>query len=96
MPAAESAAATEPRASSFAWVHCVCASEACSAERARERASYTYIQGAGDDEENWARGLSPPLWWAWREALMTTAAVSPWRAGGAQRVEPLVVVILDP
>jgi tRNA A64-2'-O-ribosylphosphate transferase len=25
----------------FAWVHCVCASETCTAEQARERASYT-------------------------------------------------------
>ena len=25
--------------------------------------SWTYLQGAGDDEENWARGLAPELFW---------------------------------
>jgi tRNA A64-2'-O-ribosylphosphate transferase len=58
---------------SFVWVHCVCASEASSAEVARERGSYTYIQGAGDDEENWARGLTPALWWQWCDELVELA-----------------------
>jgi tRNA A64-2'-O-ribosylphosphate transferase len=31
-----------------------------------------YIQGAGDDTENWAHGLSPPLFWAKREVLLST------------------------
>ncbi|GJP63814.1 hypothetical protein CLOP_g20856 [Closterium sp. NIES-67] len=31
---------------------------------------WTYIQGAGDDEESWARGLTPQLFWRnWREVL---------------------------
>ena len=37
-------------AAGYAWVYCVCASEVCTAEEARERASYT-SRGAGDDEE---------------------------------------------
>jgi tRNA A64-2'-O-ribosylphosphate transferase len=31
-----------------------------------------YIQGAGDDTENWAHGLSPPVFWANRETLLST------------------------
>jgi tRNA A64-2'-O-ribosylphosphate transferase len=31
-----------------------------------------YIQGAGDDTENWAHGLSPPAFWANKEALIST------------------------
>jgi tRNA A64-2'-O-ribosylphosphate transferase len=31
-----------------------------------------YIQGAGDDTENWAHGLSPPVFWANREVLLST------------------------
>jgi tRNA A64-2'-O-ribosylphosphate transferase len=32
-----------------------------------------YIQGAGDDTENWAHGLSPPIFWANREILTSTS-----------------------
>ena len=67
----------------FAWVHCVCASEACSAEAARERASWTYVQGAGDDDENWARGVTPEQWWEWREPILALAARSPEAAEAA-------------
>lgn len=31
-----------------------------------------YIQGAADDTENWALGLSPPVYWANREVLSST------------------------
>jgi tRNA A64-2'-O-ribosylphosphate transferase len=31
-----------------------------------------YIQGAGDDTENWAHGLSPPDFWANKELLLST------------------------
>lgn len=31
-----------------------------------------YIQGAGDDTENWAYGLSPPAFWAKKDLLITT------------------------
>ena len=65
------------RGSAFIWVHCVCASEACTAAEARERASYTYIQGAGDDDENWSRGLTAERWWAWRSEVMDLARTDP-------------------
>lgn len=32
-----------------------------------------YIQGAGDDSEGWAYGLTPPVFWANREILKNTA-----------------------
>ena len=31
-----------------------------------------YIQGAADDTENWAHGLTPPIFWANREILLST------------------------
>ena len=31
-----------------------------------------YIQGAGDDTENWAHGLTAPLFWTHREELLRT------------------------
>jgi len=31
---------------------------------------YFYIQGAGDDEETWAKGLTPQLFWAQRSFLL--------------------------
>lgn len=34
-----------------------------SQHRTTSEFSWNYIPGAGDDEESWARGLSPPLFW---------------------------------
>lgn len=31
-----------------------------------------YIQGAGDDTENWAHGLTPPVFWAHSDELLST------------------------
>lgn len=31
-----------------------------------------YVQGAGDDTENWALGLTPPMFWEHMEQLVTT------------------------
>ena len=67
--AAEAAEAGAP----FYAIHCVSASEASTSEHSRERASWTYVQGAGDDEENWSRGLTPAQWWTWRGELMRLA-----------------------
>jgi tRNA A64-2'-O-ribosylphosphate transferase len=39
---------------------------------ARDGGSYVYVQGAGDDTENWACGLTAELWWANVEKLMST------------------------
>ena len=75
--ATSNAAGQASGGAAFVWVHCVCASEVCTAEKARERASFTYIQGAGDDEENWSRGLTAEAWWRWRAELMELAARDP-------------------
>lgn len=32
-----------------------------------------YIQGAGDDTENWAHGLTPSIFWANQESLLSTS-----------------------
>jgi tRNA A64-2'-O-ribosylphosphate transferase len=39
------------------------ASDALSTQRASSEFSWHYIPGAGDDEESWARGLTPTLFW---------------------------------
>ena len=70
--------AAAARGQPFAWVHCLCASEVSSAEYARARCGgYEYIQGAADDEENWARALTASQWWAWREEVVRVAARDP-------------------
>ena len=38
--------------------------------RGENRDEYVYVQGAGDDHENWARGLTPDLFWKHRAALL--------------------------
>lgn len=54
----------------FTPVVCVSASRHVSEDEQRERHSWTYIQGAGDDEESWARGLTAELFWRHRDALL--------------------------
>jgi tRNA A64-2'-O-ribosylphosphate transferase len=34
-----------------------------------------YIQGAGDDTENWAHGLTPPIFWANGDFLLSTPEI---------------------
>ena len=49
-------------------------------------ASWTYIQGAGDDEENWSCGLTPGLFWANCEELLVLQN----EAGLQARIDELV------
>lgn len=47
----------------------------CTASRRvdpSEAADSTYVQGAGDDSEHWARGLTPTLFWDNYEELLKT------------------------
>jgi len=47
----------------------------CTASRrvdAADAADAAYVQGAGDDSESWARGLTPALFWANYQALLET------------------------
>jgi tRNA A64-2'-O-ribosylphosphate transferase len=39
------------------------ASDAVATQRMSSEFSWQYIPGAGDDEESWARGLTPTLFW---------------------------------
>ena len=71
--ASATSADASARGAHFAWVHCVSASRVSAPAAARARASWTYIQGAADDEENWARGLRADQWWAWRARLLEAA-----------------------
>lgn len=32
--------------------------------------SYSYVPGAGDDEESWAQGLTPALFWKHQQVSM--------------------------
>lgn len=48
----------------------------CSASRrvhGAEMSEGGYIQGAGDDSESWAHGLTPPVFWANKHALLNTS-----------------------
>lgn len=48
----------------------------CSASKrvhGAEMSEGGYIQGAGDDSESWAHGLTPPVFWANKHALLNTS-----------------------
>ena len=47
----------------------------CTASRrvaGAEASEGGYIQGAGDDSEGWSQGLTPPVFWGYRERLRIT------------------------
>lgn len=69
-----------PRDGSTNWVVCVAASRVMGAAAAREAHSWSYVQGAADDEENWARGLKPELWWRCVSRVLHLAEVSSHQA----------------
>lgn len=84
--------AHEPRALTFTPVICASVSDQGRAEAqaaGRNRTSWAYIPGAGDDEEFWAarHGLTPSLFWRHREALVAICreqgedALLAWLAG---------------
>ncbi|CAM9321435.1 unnamed protein product [Ectocarpus sp. 12 AP-2014] len=58
---------------SFTPVICVSASKVITPERHREHHSWTYLQGAGDDEEHWSSGITPEQFWANSERLIGLA-----------------------
>ncbi|KAJ3192591.1 hypothetical protein HK101_006274 [Irineochytrium annulatum] len=39
----------------------------------RRPGGFTYVQGSADDHETWAMGITPGLWWSWREMLTACA-----------------------
>lgn len=53
-------------------VYCVSCSWAnITGEEHRERYSWQYIPGAGDDEENWSLGLTPSMFWEHCDELIS-------------------------
>lgn len=54
----------------FTPIVCISASRVVSSEEFRMRRSWPYIQGAGDDEENWANGLVPEVFWKYHKELL--------------------------
>lgn len=53
-------------------VCCTSSRRAGQDEYARD--GYSYVQGAGDDTENWALGLTPGIFWRCKSELMDAAA----------------------
>ncbi|KAM0275789.1 hypothetical protein ACHAQH_007412 [Verticillium albo-atrum] len=85
-------------------VICCTASRRVAGGELRE-AGYVYVQGAGDDTENWACGLTAELFWGNVEGLLATPegelpsfvrrlvdACEPSKGTGAQNVAPRVAV----
>lgn len=63
---------TLPASPSFLPVLLVSASRYTPSRMAYSRqGGFTYIQGAGDDHEEWSQGLTPEIWWAHRERMLT-------------------------
>ncbi|KAK4055238.1 tRNA A64-2'-O-ribosylphosphate transferase [Microbotryomycetes sp. JL201] len=58
----------------FYPVVCVSASKLASEEDGLERAGgYTYVQGSGDDHEEWSKGLTPDVFWANEKSIMAAS-----------------------
>ena len=57
------------------WADCLLSWHAAGSN-AQGVESYEYVPGAGDDEESWARGLTPALLWAHHKVLPTRQAPS--------------------
>lgn len=38
--------------------------------------SYSYVPGAGDDEESWAQGLTPTLFWKHQQVVISTVSMT--------------------
>lgn len=49
---------------------CVSASRIVPSDQLDPEAQHVYVQGAGDDEEAWARGLTPALFWTHRDEIL--------------------------
>ncbi|KAF3356407.1 hypothetical protein VdG1_03687 [Verticillium dahliae VDG1] len=92
-----------PRSTVFEDAHpviCCTASRRVAGGELRE-GGYVYVQGAGDDTENWACGLTAELFWAHADQLLDTPegelpalvrglvdACEPSRGAGAKKVAP--------
>ncbi|KAF9579421.1 hypothetical protein BGW38_004320 [Lunasporangiospora selenospora] len=60
---------------SFYPVICLCASQVAQ-DGMEERDGYLYVQGSGDDEEMWSKGLTPELFWENEDQLLEEGITS--------------------
>ncbi|KAL8987418.1 MAG: hypothetical protein Q9177_003367 [Variospora cf. flavescens] len=51
----------------------ICLTASSPASRFPRNPPPTYIQGAADDSESWSHGLTPPLFWAHQNQLLSTS-----------------------
>ncbi|OCB91042.1 initiator tRNA phosphoribosyl transferase [Sanghuangporus baumii] len=54
----------------FLPVICISASRSLEEGTERRRQGYSYVQGAGDDHENWSDGLIPDVFWRCKDELL--------------------------
>ena len=50
--------------------------------------SYSYVPGAGDDEESWAQGLTPALFWKHQQVIVITASMVTWYSCNTIELSP--------
>ncbi|KNE61469.1 hypothetical protein AMAG_06289 [Allomyces macrogynus ATCC 38327] len=72
-PSSTSLDRPDPAELDFIPVYCVCVSRVVEESDGYRGDNYVYIQGAADDEENWAQGLTPDLFWSHRAAFLASA-----------------------
>lgn len=62
---------SSPVSDGFLPVICVSASKQVDQGTERRASGFAYIQGSGDDHELWGMGLTPELFWAHNDALLS-------------------------
>ncbi|KNE56967.1 hypothetical protein AMAG_02733 [Allomyces macrogynus ATCC 38327] len=72
-PSSTSLDRPDPSELEFIPVYCVCVSRVVEESDGYRGDNYVYIQGAADDEKNWAQGLAPELFWSNRAAFLESA-----------------------
>ena len=54
-----------------------------------QEVAFVYVPGAGDDEESWAKGLTPEIFWQNKEVRFIAAPVLTLSAGTSFLASPL-------
>ncbi|KAI9221577.1 tRNA A64-2'-O-ribosylphosphate transferase [Blastocladiella britannica] len=63
----------DPSELDFTPIYCVTASRVINDASIIREEGFVYVQGGADDEENWALGLTPELFWSNTDALLASA-----------------------
>ncbi|KAK4057607.1 tRNA A64-2'-O-ribosylphosphate transferase [Microbotryomycetes sp. JL221] len=75
-PASQLSAQSQAVPRDFHPVVCVSASKLAADEDGLERASgFTYVQGSGDDHEEWSKGLTPSIFWKHSDRIFSASRV---------------------